>query len=230
MKKRFLILTPVLSLLMLMVSTLASAQVTAGPSDATTAPPTSAADVAKVLCAGTNISMSAPQDAGGVDFAKYHWYKIDANGTKQEVTTITGRTYTETPTTAGYYNYVVVTENSSGCSSPVSDVFKVFVLPALSVSITTPTSSMCGVATNESLLTANVTPATGYTINYQWTKNGVAIAGATAATYTVTGETTPATLTFGVTVTFALNTTCAASNTKDIVITPLPSKPTIAAN
>src|SRR5690349_12649791 len=126
MKTRFQALTPFLVALMLMVANVVSAQVTPGPSDATTAPPTAAADVAKVLCAGSTISMSAPQD-GNVDFAKYHWYKIDANGNKQEVTTITGRTYTETSTTAGYYNYVVVTENASGCSSPVSDVFKVYV-------------------------------------------------------------------------------------------------------
>jgi hypothetical protein len=229
MKKRFPILTPFLIALMLMVTNVAFAQVTAGPSDATTAPPAAATDVAKVLCAGTNISMSAPQD-GTVDFAKYHWYKIDANGNKQEVTTITGRTYTETPTTAGYYNYVVVTENTSGCSSPVSDVFSVYVLPALSVSVTSPTSTMCGVATNEILLTAAVTPGTGYTINYQWTKGGVDISGATSSTYNVTGETTPATLTYGVKVTYALNTSCAATATKDIVITPLPTKPTIAAN
>ena len=229
MKKRFQALTPFFIALMLMVSTAASAQVASGPSDATTAPPATAAAVAKVLCAGTDISMSAPQD-GTVDFAKYHWYKIDVNGVKQEVTAITGRTYTETPTTAGYYNYVVVTENANGCTSPVSDVFKVFVLPPLSVTITTPTTSMCAVTTNESLLTAVVTPATGYAINYQWNKAGVAINGATSSTYNVTGQTTAATLTYGVTVTYALNTTCPATDTQDIIITPLPTKPTIAAN
>ncbi len=229
MKKRFLTLTPILALLMVLCSYVASAQ-TAGPSDATTPPPTAAADVAKVLCNGSTISMSGPQDAGGVDFAKYHWYKIDVNGNKQEVTSITGRTYTETSTAAGYYNYQVVTENANGCTSPISDVFKIFVLPPLSVNITTPTSSMCAVATNESLLTANVTPATGYTINYQWTRNGTPITGATASTYDVTGETTAANVTFGVSVSYALNSTCPATNTKDIVITPLPTKPMITAN
>jgi hypothetical protein len=229
MKKRIPLLTPVLIAFMLMVGTVASAQVASGPSDATTPPPTSAASVAKVLCSGTDISMSAPKD-GAVDFAKYHWYKIDANGNKQEVTAITGRTYTETPTTAGYYNYVVVTENANGCTSPVSDVFQVYVLPPLSVNITTPTTSMCAVATNESLLTANVTPSTGYTVSYQWTKNGTDISGATSSTYNVTGETTAATITYGVKVTYALNTSCPATDTQDIVITPLPAKPTIAAN
>lgn len=229
MKKRFLATCSLLVFLMLTVCTVASAQVTSGPSDSSTPPPTAATDVAKVLCAGSNISLTAPQD-NGADFAKYHWYKIDASGNKQEVTAMTGRTYTEASTTAGYYNYQVVTENANGCTSPISDVYKIYVLPPLSVTITSPTNSMCGVATNETLLTANPTPATGYTLNYQWTKNGVDITGANASTYNVTGETTPATITYGVKVTYALNNTCPATNTKDIVITPLPSKPTIAAN
>jgi hypothetical protein len=229
MKKRYLTLSPILILLMLVITTIAQAQVTVGPSDATSPPPTSAADVAKIVCYGSAISMSGPQD-GGVDFAKYHWYKIDPSGTRQEVTTITGRTYTEASAAAGYYNYQVVTENTNGCISPISDVFKIFVLPQLNVTITTPTSSMCAVATNATLLTANPTPATGYALDYQWTKNGVDIPGANTNTYNVTGETTAATITFGVKVTYALNATCPATTTKDIILTPIPTKPMITAN
>lgn len=229
MKKSFLIISSVLVFLMLAVSNIASAQVASGPSDATTPPPTSAAGAAKIVCAGTNISMSAPQD-NGVDYAKYHWYKLDAQGNKQEVTAMTGRTYTEVPTGPGYYNYQVVTENANGCTSPISDVFKIYVLPPLSVTITTPTSSVCAEAGSSTTLTANVTPATGFTLNYQWTKNGVAISGATSSTYNATGLTTVGTVTYGVTVTYALNSSCPANATKDITVSPLPPKPTIAAN
>jgi hypothetical protein len=228
MKKRSLTLSTILILLLSMVTFIASAQ-TAGPSDATTAPPATAGAVAKVLCYGSTISLSGPQD-NGADFAKYHWYKIDAAGVKQEVTSQTGRTYTETSGAAGYYTYQVVTENANGCTSPLSDPLQIYVLPELTVNITTPTSSMCAVASNSTVLTANVTPATGYTINYQWTRGGVDIPGATSSTYTVTNETTAATVTFGVKTSYALNSTCAATNTKDIVITPLPTKPAITAN
>ncbi|MGF7078659.1 hypothetical protein [Mucilaginibacter sp. UYCu711] len=229
MKKRSLTLSAILILLLSMVTFIASAQVTAGPSDATTAPPATASAVAKVVCYGSTISLSGPQD-NGVDFAKYHWYKVDPNGVRQEDTNQTGRTYTETSGAAGYYTYQVVTENANGCTSPLSDPLQIYVLPQLSVNITTPTSSMCAVATNSTVLTANVTPSTGYTINYQWTRNGTDISGATSSTYTVTNETTAATVTFGVKTSYALNSTCAATNTKDIVITPLPTKPAITAN
>lgn len=229
MKKLSLTLAPILILFLLLTTNVALAQFTTGPSDATSPPPTAAADVAKILCYGSTISISGPQEAGA-DYAKYHWYKIDPSGVKQEVTAMTGRTYTETSTAAGYYNYQVVTENANGCISPISDLFKIFVLPQLSVAITAPSSSMCGVATNETLLTATATPASGYVINYQWTKNGVVIPGATSSTYNVTGEVTPATLTFGVNVSYALNAACTVNTTKEIIITPPPPKPMITSN
>jgi archaellin len=221
--------TPILILLMALTTGAVFAQVTAGPSDVTTAPPATTAGADKILCSGSTITLTGPQDAGGVDYTKYHWYKIDPSGNKQEATT-TGRTYTETSGAAGYYNYQVVTENATGCTSPISDVFKIFVLPPLTVSITTPSSTMCALPTNSSLLTANVTPATGYTFNYQWTRNGVAIPGATSSTYDVTGESTAGTVTFGVNVSYTINPTCPASATKDLILTPIPGKPLITAN
>jgi hypothetical protein len=229
MKKVYTLFGPILLALMVFNTTLTQAQVTAGPSDITTAPPTNASDVGKVLCYGQNISISGPTETANTDYAAYRWYKLDANGNKQ-LTSITGRTYTETTTAAGYYNYQVVTENANGCSSPISDVFKIYVLPQLTVTVTSPLASMCAEATNATLLTANVTPTSGYTYTYQWTRNGVPIAGETSPTYNVTGETTAATVTFGVNVAYALNSSCTTTGTKDITITPLPTKPMITAN
>jgi hypothetical protein len=228
MKKSYLSLISITILVLVFIANIASAQVT-GPSDITTLPPTTTTGAGKIICAGTAISITGPQDAGGVDYAAYRWYKIDASGTAQVVTGQTGRTYTEASGAPGYYNYQLVTINTNGCESPISDVFGIFVLPPLTVNITAANPSMCAVAANTDLLTANVTPASGYVINYQWTRNGTAV-GTNSSTYAVTGETTAATVTFGVTVSYLINPTCTQSATKDIIIQPLPSKPMITAN
>jgi hypothetical protein len=199
-----------------------------GPSDATTPPPTNATDVGKVLCNGQTISITGPQDPNGADWTVYHWYKLDAGGNKQ-LTSTTSRTYTEVSNGAGYYTYQVVTENASGCTSPISDPFKVYVLPPLTATITPSISTICAGVGN-TILTANPTPATGYTLNYQWTRNGANIPGATGNTYTVSNETTAGTVTFGVVVSYTLNSSCVGSASTDIVIAPIPAKPTISAN
>jgi len=228
MKKIYVLLTILLTLGLASFTTNSFAQAASGPSDATSAPPVNATDVGKVLCAGTNISITGPQDAGNVDFAAYQWYKLDASGNKQ-LTSVTTRTYTETPTGPGYYTYELVTVNASGCTSPISDPFKIYVLPALTATITTPNSTVCaGVGTT--VLTANPTPATGYVYTYQWTRNGTNIAGATSNTYAVSGENTPGIVTFGVNIAYVLNPTCTTTATDAITIAPVPTKPTIAAN
>jgi hypothetical protein len=230
MKKFSILLSSILILTLALVSNTALAQ-TPGPSDATTAPPATASAVAKVYCAGSAITLTGPQDPStSAPFTKYHWYKM-VSGTATEVTGQTGINYTETSTTAGYYDYELVTENASGCTSPVSDVIMVYVLPPLSVTITTSSASVCAGSTATPTLTANPTPATPYALNYQWTLAGVNIAGATSSTYTVPVDNTAETLNYGVTVTYALNPTCGpATATQAITINPLPTKPTITAN
>ena len=225
MVKRTVFSTIILFILLLNVNTLLAQT---GPSDATSNPPATASDVNKVLTSGQNIVLVGPQDANQTDFAQYQWYKVDANGNKQ-LTGTTGKTYTEAPTAPGYYDYQLVTQNGNGCSSPGSDIFKVYVLPKLAPSVTTDNSSLCAAGSSSVVLNVANVPA-GYTLNYQWTQNGVNITGATTNSYTVNGTNLSATVTFGVIVSYALNPSSTVTATKDIAVVPMPSKPMITAN
>ncbi len=219
----------VLTMLLILVMHITLAQAAPGPSDSTSvAPPTGTAN--KIICAGQTISISGPQDASNVDYPSYQWYKLDAAGVAH-LTTTTTRTYTEVSTTKGYYNYQVVTVNASGCTSPMSDIFKIYALPAITATITTSNTSntICSAGQSSIILTAVPSNPTAYTYNYQWTRNGANIAGATSNTYTLT-EQTSGTVTMGVNITYALNTACAGTATKTITVSPVPAKPTITAN
>lgn len=234
MKKPYkLFLNSLLICLLVVLTNMAHAQTPAGPSDNTTAPPTSSASVAKVYCAGSTITLTGP-----TGYSTYQWYKVNSSGTAVLALTTTSATtpYTETTAStaaaAGYYNYQLVVINSNGCSSPASTI-SVYVVPPLSVTITTTATAVCSNVSPTPVLTANPTPATPYTLNYQWTLGGSNIVGATSATYTVpvTSTTTVLTLTYGVNVTYALNTTCGpATATQTITVNPLPTLPTITAS
>ncbi len=68
------------------INTLAFCQVTAGPSDITTAPPTTASAVGKIICGGQAISITAI-DSGATAFT---WYKTS---TTQVAGTAHGQLY-----------------------------------------------------------------------------------------------------------------------------------------
>ena len=176
-------------------------------------------DATAVVCSGQTITLNSTETG-----STFHWYKV-INGNSQLLPATTAKVYTEIPTTSGYYNYQVVAENSAGCISPVSDLVKVYVLPALTATITTPNSLICSKPASSFTLTATV--PSGFTYNYQWTRNGTIITGATASTYTVTNETTPGTINYGVNVSFSLKPTCTISATKVITIEPELIKPLI---
>lgn len=202
--------------------------VTPGPSDATTAAPTSAASVAQVLCFGSTISLKGPTDPGNT-YKKYQWYKIDNTGTKQLAKEGTDNLYTETSAGAGYYSYQLVILNTNDCSSDISDPFKVYVLPELTPTIAAAgnVTTVCEKGQSSTVLTANVAN-TSFTYTYQWTRDGVDIPGATTNTYTVT-EQTAASINFGVKVAYSLNGTCAQTATQSITVVPVPVKPVIVA-
>jgi hypothetical protein len=199
---------------------------TAGPSDGTSAPPpTGTAD--KVICSSQGITITGPQNAG-VDYPAYQWYKLDAAGVAHLVTTSTTRTYTETPTGPGYYNYQLVTVNANGCTSPISDIYHIYVLPPITATITTSIASNIICANNQSSILLTATPSNpgAYTYSYQWTRNGVNIPGATSNTYTLS-EASSGSVSMGVIITYTLASGCSASATQTITVDPIPAKPTI---
>jgi hypothetical protein len=236
MNTKFTLLKTVLTLMFAVSALIASAQ-TSGPSDATSAPPVSASQVAQVLCpTATSISIKATAQAGYT----YEWYKLDASGNPTLVQATTSSTYTETlpaSNAAGYYKYELVMKNSAtGCESPASDPFSIYVLPPLTVTITNNSATplqLCDYAASSAnpQLTANVTAANGqtYGYTYQWTEAGTAISGANSNTYTVTDRTV-GTHSFNVNVGYALNSTCSttsATTPAQVTIYAQPTKPTI---
>ncbi|MBW4891699.1 hypothetical protein KXQ82_18385 [Mucilaginibacter sp. HMF5004] len=202
--------------------------VMAQASDPTSAPPpTGTAD--KIICSSQGISIVGPQNAG-VDYPAYQWYKLDAAGVAH-LTTTTTRTYTETPSGAGYYSYQLVTVNANGCTSPMSDVFKIYVLPPITATITTSVANNTICANNQSSIVLTATPSNpaAYTYTYQWTKNGTNIPGATSNTYTLS-EAASGSVNMGVIISYTLNSGCSATATQSITVDPIPVKPTIGSN
>jgi len=207
----------------------AAAQTTtpfSGPSDTTTARPTTAASVGQVLCAGSDVVLKGPADVTGT--IKYQWYKIDMTGTKKLVKEGTNKdnAYTETSTVAGYYTYQLVMVNSSNCTSDPSDLFKIYVLPALNPVIAgDPT--VCEKAQTNTVLTITGLDSR-YTYTYQWTRDGVNVAAnGTSNTYTVTEQTAGA-YKYAVKVAYTLNPACTKTSAdKTITAVPVPVKPVI---
>lgn len=206
------------------ISLKVSAQVAtpfSGPST-TTAPPTQASNVQQVVCNGNQIVIKTAAVASA-----YQWYKQNPSGTMQLVQSGASITYTETSTGAGHYIYTLVTINANGCSSNPSDPFDIFVLPPLTPTITTSNSNICANNQTTTVLTASPVNDANYSYTYQWARNGVAIAGATSSTYTVS-ETTAGTDQYTVTVSYVLNPTCTATSpAQTITVVPIPAKPVI---
>lgn len=197
-----------------------------GPSDNSTAPPVSSAAVGQVLASGGVISLKIGSTTTTATGLRYQWYKLDNTGTKRLVQDGADNTLSETSTGAGYYVYQLVMSNANQCTSDISDPFKVYVLPALNPTIAASSGTICSNGTSTSTLTANAGNS-NYSYLYQWTMNGTNINGATAATYTTTAGAT-GNNTYGVRVSYALNSNYGGTATQIINMIPVPSKPAIS--
>lgn len=130
------------------------------------------------VCAGTPITFTATPTNGGTA-PVYQWMKGTAVvGTNSPV-------YTDNAPATGDVVTVTMTNNAV-CTNPtpvVSAGINVVINPA-----TTPSVSIAAVPGNVvcagTSVTLTATPVNGGTPTYQWTNNGVNIAGATGSTYT----------------------------------------------
>ncbi|WP_345949759.1 hypothetical protein ABDD95_23205 [Mucilaginibacter sp. PAMB04274] len=227
MKNKSTLIKTVIIVLFSALSFSAAAQTPfSGPSDATTAPPTTATAVAQVLCSGSQILLKGPADATGT--IKYQWYKTDNAGVKKLVKEGINKdnAYSETSTGDGYYTYQLVMVNSNNCISDPSDPFNLYVLPALNP-VVDGNGSVCEKGQTNSALSITGLDSR-FTYTYQWTREGADIAtNATSATYTVT-EQTAGTYKYAVKVAYTLNTSCTKTAAdKPITVIPVPTKPTI---
>ncbi len=202
-------------------------QLIAGPSDATTAPPSSASAVGTVLAVGGTVSVKAGTSGTPPSDVVYQWYKLDSTGVKHLVQSGNSNTFQETATAPGYYTYQLVMSNSNQCTSQISDPFQVYVLPTLSPSIAVSNGTICANGSSTATLSANAGNSR-YAYLYQWSLNGADISGATSATYSATATSTGSS-SYAVRVAYALSPNLTGSASQTINVVAVPSKPAISA-
>lgn len=201
------------------------------PSNTTTAPPTSATDVDKVLCFGGTINLKGRDPVVATN--KYQWFKTNTSGVKVLVKEAVGNdTYSEPTNGAGYYTYELVVSNANDCSSIPSDPVRLYVLPDFTPVIAGG-GTVCEKGQTTSDLTITGLDLTKYKYTYQWSRNGQAISAADGGTadHYVVKETTAGTATYTVAVAYELNAGCNKTSTaKTITVIQVPGKPGITIN
>src|SRR5512133_3121249 len=148
-----------------------NALLTVNPATAITVQP-----IALTQCAGTSAHFSVT--AVGTNL-KYQWKKNGSN-----ITGATANTYTiASITAADAANYSVTVTGDCGAAI-TSNAVALIVNPATAITVQPQPATLCA----GSNATFNVT-AVGINLAYQWRKNGTAIPGANAASYTISGIT-----------------------------------------
>lgn len=142
--------------------------------------------------------------------------------------------------------YAKVTSGSEGaCTADNMEDFTVYVLPALSVSVTDVTDAYCANATSVGSITATVPTITGLpagaSVDFAWELNDVAVStGITTTAFesvlNYSTSSTPGTYTYDVTVSYAIGsgtwigTACtSATDATSFEVEAAPSTPTISA-
>jgi hypothetical protein len=228
MKKRSTLIKSVITVILSVFSIVAFAQAPApfaGPSDAVTAPPATAAAVAQVLCNASSITLKGDPDPTGT--MKYQWYKVNANGVKVLVKEGVNKdnAYTETSTDAGYYTYQLVMVNANNCATP-SDPFNIYVLPPLNAAVD-GNNSVCGNNQTTAELTISGLDSR-FTYTYQWYRETTLLTGETTNKHTVSELTAGATpVKYSVLISYVLKPACNQQPAKNITVTAVPTKPTI---
>ena len=199
---------------------------------------------AGAFCLGSPVTLKATS----LNAATIIWQRYKGQTATGTATPIAGNTPAlsdATITVPGYYTYVATGVNADGCTSVVSDPIVVYVLPDITATIAANVDAAhqhycttdVPTGTNAIVLTATGTNTqTGlsetFAYNYQWFKDGVAIAtNGTSATYTLTAPFDAAVgpKAYTVQLTYIIAPTCTAATSTSITITvnDVPGKPTI---
>ncbi|HJW29827.1 MAG TPA: hypothetical protein VJ508_11380, partial [Saprospiraceae bacterium] len=144
------------------------------------------------VCVGGSAVITAVV-TGGSSAMTFQWQSSTDNTNWTDIVGANSTSYSAPTNTPGVTYYrIVITDNLSGCSDPVSGSVSVTVVPDATVSLAPVTSEICIGGT--SLLTATITGgSSNLTIQWQSNTNGggwQVVAGATSPTYLVTGTVT----------------------------------------
>jgi hypothetical protein len=199
-----------------------------------------------VYCLSSTVTMKANLDAAAVSYIWKRYNTPDATGPSTIVAGQNTAILTDGPlNTPGYYSYVATAVNADGCTSEVSTLIVVYVLPGINAAITASVDAAhqhycttdVPTGANAIVLSAtgsNAQPGLSETFayNYQWFKDGVAITtNGTSPTYTLTAPFDAAVgpKAYTVKLTYQIKPTCDAGTSLPITITvnDVPGKPVI---
>ncbi len=194
--------------------------------DAPAAPVISTQPTAKVVTAGSSVSFTVV--ATGVGSMNYQWRK---DGTAISGATLATYTLsTVAISDAGNYTVSVTTTVGSVVSAAtISSSAALTVTPAAPTITTQPLAQSAAIGGSVTFVVA----ATGSgVLTYQWSKDSVAITGATAASYTITGVTSGYAGNYSVSIidtVGSLSSTATISNAVALTVTAAPVAPAITA-